>query len=53
MGSDRLLSDVESWKALAERLDRLRHDTEEETEVWTLAHAFTDLDREEDTWSLR
>lgn len=45
---DRLLGEVEKWKPLAERLSRLnevaRYDDGEESEAWTLAHAFADLE---------
>ncbi len=48
MNSDRLLNDMDAWKALAEKLDRLpdvnRYDSADEKEAWTLAHAFSDLE---------
>ena len=48
MNSDRLLKDMDSWKKLAEKLDRLpevnRYDSSDEKEAWTLAHAFADLE---------
>lgn len=48
MGNRRLLQNAEAVKALAEKLSRCnqvtRHNSEQEPQAWTLAHAFADLE---------